>query len=78
MEWYYGWNLAAYFVIGEVFFGVLYSLLGVLGRETGVVLGAMFIFLGVVSRLGDGEDFAAATVLDLIVKKKKPKWNETI
>lgn len=60
--------------MGEVFFGVLYSLLGVLGRETGVVLGAILTFFGVANRLGDGDDLvataAAATVLDLHVKKK--------
>lgn len=47
-----------YFVIGEVFFGVLYNLLGVLGLETGVVLGAIFVFFGVAMRLGDGDDLA--------------------
>lgn len=57
--------LCAYFVIGEVFFGVLYNLLGVLGRETGVVLGAILTFFGVANRLGDGDDFVAAAVLDL-------------
>lgn len=67
-------HLAAYFVIGEVFFGVLYNLLGVLGRETGVVLGAILTFFGVASRLGDGDDFvatAAAAVLDLLVNNEK-------
>lgn len=60
--------VAAYFVIGEVFFGVLYNLLGVLGRETGVVLGAMLTFFGVANRLGDGDDFVAAAVLDLLAR----------
>lgn len=55
----------AYFIIGEVFFGVLYSLLGVLDRETGVVLGAMFTFFGVAIRLGDGDVFTVAVALDL-------------
>lgn len=54
-----------YFVIGEVFFGVLYNLLGVLGLETGVVLGAIFVFFGVAMRLGDGDDLAAEDVLGL-------------
>lgn len=65
-------HLDAYFVIGEVFFGVLYNLLGVRGRETGVVLGAILTFFGVANRLGDGDDFvatAAAAVLDLLGKK---------
>lgn len=56
---------AAYLIIGEVFFGVLYNLLGVLGRETGVVLGAMLALFGVAIRLGDGDVFWAATALDL-------------
>lgn len=62
-----------YFVIGEDFFGVLYSLLGVLGLETGVVLGAMFIFFGVAMRLGDGDDLAADDVLGLNCMRKKNK-----
>lgn len=57
--------VTAYFIIGEVFFGVLYNLLGVLGLETGVVLGAIFTFFGVAIRLGDGDDFGIAVALDL-------------
>lgn len=72
----------AYFVIGEVFFGVLYNLLGVLGRETGVVLGAILTFFGVVNRLGDGDDFvaaAAAAVLDLLAQNEnKQKKTEKL
>lgn len=63
-------KLAAYFIIGEVFFGVLYNLLGVLGLETGVVLGAIFTFFGVAIRLGDGDDFVADAVLGLQMNKK--------
>lgn len=55
----------SYFMMGEVFFGVLYSLLGVLGRETGVVLGAILTFFGVAIRLGDGDDFGVADALVL-------------
>lgn len=46
---YYG----SHFVFGEIFFGVFCNLLGVRGLDTGVVLGAILIFLGVVNRLGD-------------------------
>lgn len=52
----------SYFAIDETFFGVLYNLLGVLGRETGVVLGAIFTLFGVAIRLGDGDDFAAVVL----------------
>lgn len=52
----------SHFVMGEVFFGVLCNLFGVRGRDTGVVLGAIFIFFGVAKRLGDGDDFAAAAL----------------
>lgn len=57
--------MLAYFIKGEVFFGVLYNLLGVLGLETGVVLGAIFTFFGVAIRFGDGDDLAVTVVLDL-------------
>lgn len=48
-----------YFDTDGTFFGVLWGLLGVRGRDTGVVLGAMPYFFGVASRLGDGCCFAA-------------------
>lgn len=76
----YAFAMTAYFIIGEVFFGVLYNLLGVLGLETGVVLGAIFTFFGVAIRLGDGDDFGIAVALDLndrmensLIREKKIK-----
>lgn len=68
-SWLRFYDAFAYFIIGEVFFGVLYNLLGVLGLETGVVLGAMLIFFGVAIRLGDGDDLLVAVALDLHASK---------
>lgn len=35
------------------------------------MLGAIFIFFGVVNRLGDGDDFIAVATLDLERKQRK-------
>lgn len=52
----------AHFDSRAFFFGVLCNLFGVLGRVTGVVLGAMFVFFGVPRRLGDCVVFVATGI----------------
>lgn len=55
----------AYLTIGVVFFGVLWSLLGVRDLDTGVVLGATFTLRGVLDSFDDSDAGIGFGIADL-------------